>query len=50
MVLCNSLVAVARCLCVQDFDSAELIAFVESRLIPLDKKKPGVRLIGVKKR
>ena len=42
----NSLAAVARRLCIQDVDSAELMAFVACRLIPLDKKL-GVRPIGV---
>ena len=46
VTLCNSLAAVARRLCIQDVDSAELMAFVACRLIPLDKK-PGVRPIGV---
>ena len=46
VTLCNSLAAVARRLCVGDVDSAELMAFVACRLIPLDKK-PGVRPIGV---
>ena len=46
MTLCNSLAAVARRLCIQDVDSAELMAFVACRLIPLDKK-PGVQPIGV---
>ena len=43
MTLCNGLAAVARHL---DVDSAELMAFVACRLIPLDKK-PGVRPVGV---
>ena len=38
VALCNSLAAVARRLCIQDVDSAELMAFVACRLIPLDKK------------
>ena len=46
VTLCNSLAAVAHRLCVQEVDSAELMAFVACRLIPLDKK-PGVRPIGV---
>ena len=46
VALCNSLAAVARHLCIQDVDSAELMAFVACRLIPLDKKL-GVRPIGV---
>ena len=46
LILCNSLAAVAHCLCVDDVDSAELMAFVACRLIPLDKK-PGVRPIRV---
>ena len=44
MALCNA--AVACHLCVQDVDSAELMAFVACRLIPLDKKS-GVYPIGV---
>ena len=46
MALCNSLAAIVRRLCTQDVDSAELMAFVACRLIPLDKK-PGVWPIGV---
>ena len=46
VTLCNSLAAVACHLCVDDVDSAELMAFVACQLIPLDKK-PGVRPIGV---
>ena len=46
VALCNSLAAVARHLCIQDVDSAKLMAFVACRLIPLDKK-PGVRPIGI---
>ena len=46
VALCNSLAAVAHRLCVQDVDSAKLMAFVACRLIPLDKK-PGVRPIGI---
>ena len=46
MALCNSLAAVACCLCIQDVDSAELMAFVTCRLIPLDKK-PGIQPIGI---
>ena len=41
MTLCNGLAAVAHCLCIDDVDSAELMAFVAHKLIPLDKK-PGV--------
>ena len=40
VTLCNGLAAVAYCLCVDDVDSAELMAFVACRLVPLDKK-PG---------
>ena len=36
----------ARCLCTQEVDLKELMAFVACRLIPLDKK-PGVRPIGI---
>ena len=43
VTLCNDLAAVAHCLCVDDVDSAELMAFVACRLIPLDKK-PGFDL------
>ena len=46
MTLCNSLAVVARRLCDDVVDSAELMASVACRLIPLDKK-PGVRPIGV---
>ena len=46
MTLCNSLVAVAHHLCVNDVDSGKLMAIVACRLIPLDKI-PGVRPIGV---
>ena len=46
VALCNSLTAVARRLCIQDVDSAELMAFVACRRISLDKK-PGVRPIGI---
>ena len=44
--LCNGLAAVACRLCVDDVDSAELMAFVACWLVPLDKK-PGVRPIGI---
>ena len=37
--LCNSLAAVACRLCVDDVDSAELMAFVACRLIPLDNNQ-----------
>ena len=46
VTLCNSLAAVARRLCVEEVDPAELMAFVACRRIPLDKK-PGVRPIGI---
>ena len=46
--LCNSLAAVARCLCTQEIDPKELMAFAACRLILLDKK-PGVRPIGIGK-
>ena len=36
LILCNGLAAVAYCLCVDDVDSAELMAFAACRLIPLD--------------
>ena len=39
MTLCNSLAAVAHCLCVDDVDSAELMDFVAYWLIPLDKNQ-----------
>ena len=39
LILCNGLAAVAHCLCVDDVDSAELMAFVTCRLIPLDKNQ-----------
>ena len=46
VTLCNSLAAVARCLCTQEVNVKELMAFVACRLIPLDKN-PGVRPIGI---
>ena len=39
MTLCNSVAAVAHRLCVDDVDSAELMAFVACQLIPLDKNQ-----------
>ena len=39
MNLCNSLAAVACRLCVNDVDSAEPMAFVACRLIPLDNNQ-----------
>ena len=46
VALCNSLAAVARCLCMDGVDSTELMAFVACQLIPLDKKS-GVQAIGI---
>ena len=46
MTLCNGLAAVAHHLCVDDVDSAELMAFVACQLVPMDKK-PGVHPIGI---
>ena len=46
VTLCNGLAAITHRLCVDDVDSAELVAFVTCGLIPLDKK-PGVWPIRV---
>ena len=44
---CNGLATVAHRLCVDDVDSAELMALVVCRLIALDKNHVGVQPIGV---
>ena len=44
--LCQALAAAARCLCTEDLDSGDLMAFTASRLIALNKS-PGVRPIAV---
>ena len=44
--LCNSLAAVACCLCTQEVNPKELMAFVACWLIPLNKN-PGVQPIGI---
>ena len=46
MTLCNGLVAVTHRLCVDDVDSAELMAFMHVNLF-ICTKNPGVQHIGV---
>lgn len=46
VTVCNGLVSIAHRHCVNDPDSAQLMAFVACQLIPLDKKL-GVHPIGV---